>query len=248
MLSAVIIDDEYKGRLALKQKILDYCKDIMIIGEAADGKEGLELINEKKPDIVFLDIEMPLVNGFEMLQNLKERNFHLIFTTAYNHYAIKAIKYSAFDYLLKPIDIEELKTTSQKLITTAKSNIDLQIELLQGNFQDKNRPLKKLAIPTIDGICFYDLKDLIYLEADSNYTNLYFVENKKIVASKTLKEFQDLLPDDHFYRPHNSYIINLSYVSKYIKGDGGQIQLLNGSLVDVSRKHKDEFLKLINKR
>ncbi|MBK8388969.1 MAG: response regulator [Saprospiraceae bacterium] len=142
MLSAVIIDDEYKGRLALKQKILDYCKDIMIIGEAADGKEGLELINEKKPDIVFLDIEMPLVNGFEMLQNLKERNFHLIFTTAYNHYAIKAIKYSAFDYLLKPIDIEELKATAQKLMATTKSNIDLQIELLQGNFQDKNRPLK----------------------------------------------------------------------------------------------------------
>lgn len=248
MLSALIIDDEYKGRLALKQKILDYCKDIMIIGEAADGKEGLELINEKKPDIVFLDIEMPLVNGFEMLQNLKERNFHLIFTTAYNHYAIKAIKYSAFDYLLKPIDIEELKATAKKLMATTKSNIDLQIELLQGNFQDNNRPLKKLAIPTIDGICFYDLKDLIYLEADSNYTNLYFIENKKIVASKTLKEFQDLLPEEYFYRPHNSYIINLSYVSKYIKGDGGQIQLLNGSLVDVSRKHKDEFLKLINKR
>ncbi len=247
MIKAIIIDDENKGRMALRQKIADYCPEVSIVAEASDGIEGKEVIERLKPNLVFLDIEMPRVNGFELLNQLKEKNFHLIFTTAYDHYAIKAIKYAAFDYLLKPIDIEELKASIEKIKLTKVANVGNQVELLQQNIKNPKAALNKLAIPTLDGLCFYAISDLVYLEASSNYTNLFFVGGKKVVASKTLKDFEELLPEDTFFRPHHSYIINLNFISKYIKGDGGQIELTNGAIVDVSRRKKEEFLKVISK-
>lgn len=247
MITAIIIDDENKGRLALRQKIADYCPDVAIIAEASNGQEGIEMIEMHKPQLVFLDIEMPRVNGFEMLNQLKDKNFHLIFTTAYDHYAIKAIKYSAFDYLLKPIDIEELKQAIDKIRNTRANQLKNQVELLEHNIKNPKIALNKLAIPTLDGLCFYNLSDLVHLEASSNYTNLFFLDGKKVLASKTLKDFEELLPEDTFFRPHHSHIINLKYISKYIKGDGGQLELTNGSIVDVSRRKKEEFLKVIAK-
>lgn len=247
MITAVIIDDENKGRLALRQKIADYCSNVEIVAEANNGQEGIEIIEKYKPQLIFLDIEMPRVNGFEMLNQLKDKNFHLIFTTAYDHYAIKAIKYSAFDYLLKPIDIDELKHAVEKIETTKSEDIRGQVELLQQNIKNPTVALNKLAIPTLDGLCFYNLSDLVHLEASSNYTNLFFLDGKKVLASKTLKDFEELLPEDTFFRPHHSHIINLNFISKYIKGDGGQIQLTNGSVVDVSRRKKEEFLKVISR-
>jgi two-component system LytT family response regulator len=190
---------------------------------------------------------MPKLNGFDMLNQIKDKNFHLIFTTAYDHYAIKAIKYAAFDYLLKPIDIEELKSSIEKIKQSKSDVIRNQVELLQDNIKNPKVALNKLAIPTLDGLCFYNISDLIHLEASSNYTNLHFIDGKKIIASKTLKDFEELLPDDTFFRPHHSHIINLKYISKYIKGDGGQIEMTNGMVVDVSRRKKDEFLKLIGR-
>lgn len=247
MITAVIIDDENKGRLALRQKIADYCSNVEIVAEASNGEEGIDIIEKHKPQLIFLDIEMPRVNGFEMLNQLKDKNFHLIFTTAYDHYAIKAIKYSAFDYLLKPIDIDELKHAVEKIVTTKAEDIRGQVELLQQNIKNPAVALNKLAIPTLDGLCFYNLSDLVHLEASSNYTNLFFLDGKKVLASKTLKDFEELLPTDTFFRPHHSHIINLKFISKYIKGDGGQIELSNGSVVDVSRRKKEEFLKVISR-
>jgi two-component system, LytTR family, response regulator len=244
---AVIIDDENKGRLALRQKIKDYCPDVEIIAEAENGEEGIQVIEEHKPQLVFLDIEMPKLNGFDMLNNLKDKNFHLIFTTAYDHYAIKAIKYSAFDYLLKPIDIEELKLCIEKIKTSKASIIKDQVDLLQNNMKNTKLIFNKIAIPTLEGLCFYNIDELVTLEANSNYTNLFFIDGKKVLASKTLKDFEELLPNDTFFRPHHSHIINLKYMSKYIKGDGGQIELANGMMIDVSRRKKDEFLKLMGR-
>ncbi|WP_221887927.1 LytR/AlgR family response regulator transcription factor [Chitinophaga polysaccharea] len=183
MLTAIIIDDEKKGRVALREKLHDYCPEIELLGEAADGAEGLHLIQEQKPDIVFLDIEMPIMNGFEMLHQLPQKDFHLIFTTAYNQYAIKAIRYAAFDYLLKPVDIEELKSAIQR------------------------------------------------------------VREQSLLASRTMKDFEELLPADIFFRTHHSYIINLRYIKRYIRGEGGQIELENGAYVTVARRKKDELLK-----
>lgn len=245
MITAIIIDDEAKGRLALREKLSAYCPQVQLLAEASNGQEALSLIEHHKPALIFLDIEMPLMNGFEMLNALPEKNFHVIFTTAYNQYAIKAIKYAAFDYLLKPIDIDELKSTLSKLESMENYQTKKQIELLKQNMLHPKKQFNKLAIPTLEGLLFYDINDIIHLEANSNYTNIYFSNKTKIIASKTLKEFEELLPDDIFFRTHHSHLINLNFIKRYIKGDGGQIELQNGRYVDVSRRKKEEFLKAI---
>ena len=245
MITAIIIDDEAKGRLALREKLSDYCPQIKLLAEAANGQEALLLIQHHKPQLIFLDIEMPWMNGFEMLNELTEKNFHIIFTTAYDQYAIKAIKYAAFDYLLKPIDIEELKTAIEKIGAKDDNQTKMQVELLQQNMLHPKKQLNKLAIPTLEGLLFFDINDIIHLEANSNYTNLYLADKTKITASKTLKEFEEMLPPAIFFRTHHSHLINLNYIKRYIKGDGGQIELQNGTYVDVSRRKKEEFLKAI---
>jgi len=243
MLKAIIIDDELKGRIALKQKLQDYCPEVQLSGEAANGEEGLLLIEKNHPEIVFLDIEMPLMNGFEMLQQLKNKDFHLIFTTAYDQYAIKAIKYAAFDYLLKPVDIEELRSTIKRIQQhSSHPNTQQKLEALKENVHPKYN-FSKLAIPTLEGLLFFNINDIIQLEAQSNYTAIYFVNHPKLIASRTLKEFEDILPQEIFFRTHHSHIINLNYIKRYIKGDGGQIELQNGNYVDVARRKKEDFLK-----
>ncbi len=245
MITAMIIDDEAKGRLALREKILAYCPLVQVQAEASNGHEALLLIQQHKPQLIFLDIEMPRMNGFEMLNELSEKNFHIIFTTAYDQYAIKAIKYAAFDYLLKPIDIEELKAAVSKIDAAESNQTKNQVELLQQNLQHPKKQLNKLAIATLDGLQFYDINDIVHLEANSNYTIIYFTNKTKVTASRTLKEFEELLPADIFFRTHHSYLINLNYIKRYIKGDGGQIEMQNGTYVDVSRRKKEEFLKAI---
>ncbi|MBL7701946.1 MAG: response regulator transcription factor [Ferruginibacter sp.] len=245
MITAIIIDDEAKGRLALREKLAAYCKQVNVLAEASNGQEALLLIQHHKPQLIFLDIEMPKMNGFEMLSALSEKKFHIIFTTAYDQYAIKAIKYAAFDYLLKPIDIEELKTAVEKIEQKQNHQTQTQAELLQQNLQHPKKQLNKLAIPTLDGLLFFDINDIIHLEANSNYTFIHFLNKPKITASKTLKEFEEILPPGIFFRTHHSHLINLNYIKRYIKGDGGQIELQNGNYVDVSRRKKEEFLKAI---
>lgn len=244
MIKAIIIDDERKGRIALKQKLADYCADVLVIGEAENGEQGIEIIKKLQPQIVFLDIEMPRMNGFEMLHKIPQKNFHLIFTTAYDQYAIKAIKYAAFDYLLKPIDIEELKTAIAKINAHTPEETERKLETLQQNLYTKNI-FNKIAVHTLQGLLFFNISDIIHLEAQSNYTILYFLNHPKLTASRTLKEFEDLLPNDIFFRPHHSHLINLNFIKKYIKGDGGQIEMQNGDYIDVSRRKKEEFLKAI---
>jgi len=245
MINAIIIDDEAKGRLALREKLSAYCPEVNVIAEAANGQEALLLIQHHKPQLIFLDIEMPRMTGFEMLNELAEKNFHIIFTTAYDQYAIKAIKYAAFDYLLKPIDIEELKNAVNKLSAEKNTETVKQVELLNQNMQHPKKQFHKLAIPSLDGLMFYEINDIIHLEANSNYTSIYLTNKTKIIASKTLKEFEEILPEDVFFRTHHSHIINLGFIKRYIKGDGGQIELQNGTYVDVSRRKKDDFLKAI---
>ena len=247
IMKAIIIDDELNGRIALRQKLRDYCPDIEVVGEADSGKTGIERIQELKPDLVFLDIEMPDMDGFEMLIRIPEKKFHLVFTTAYDHYAIKAIKYAAFDYLLKPVDIDELKSTIERLAllpVTALAN--KKLETLEQNLLSKPF-LNKIAIPTTEGLLFFDLQNIIHLEAESNYTNIYFDQHPKLMASRTLKDFEEILPTDTFFRLHNSHIINLHFIKRYIRGDGGQVEMKNGNFVLVSRRKKDEFLKLIGR-
>ncbi|MFT4016743.1 MAG: LytTR family DNA-binding domain-containing protein [Agriterribacter sp.] len=245
MIKTIIVDDEPKGRLALQEKIKAHCPTVEIVGQAGNGLEAITLIDNLKPELLFLDIEMPQMNGFEMLRKLKEKNFFIIFTTAYDQYAIQAIKYAAFDYLLKPIDIEELKTAVNKIKTTSENQFIAQLKLLQENLALPVKKLHKLAIPSLESILFLEIHHIIHLEANSNYTNIYMADKTKIIASKTLKEFSELLPADIFFRTHHSHIINLNFIKRYIKGDGGQIELTDGSYIEVSRKNKEAFMQRI---
>lgn len=246
-MNAIIIDDELNGRIALKQKLKDYCTSVIVVEEAENGRKGIELIMKYQPQLVFLDIEMPEMDGFEMLLQIPDKKFHLVFTTAYDHYAIKAIKYAAFDYLLKPIDIDELKMTVERLITQPNPSLDnKKIETLEQNLL--TRPfLNKIVIPTQDGLLFFDIGHIVHLEAQSNYTVIYFDDHSKQMASRTLKEFEDILPTDIFFRPHNSHIINMNFIKRYLRGDGGQVEMVNGNYILVSRRKKEEFLKLIGR-
>lgn len=245
MLTAIIIDDETKGRIALKQKLQQYCPEVQLTGEAANGEEGLLLIEKHQPAIVFLDIEMPRMNGFEMLYRIKNKNFHIIFTTAYDQYAIKAIRYAAFDYLLKPIDIEELRAVIERIQKQSTQIHTVQkLQIMETNLNSKT-VLNKIAIPTQEGLLFFNISDITHLQAQSNYTTIYFSNHSPLIASRTLKEFEELLPYPLFFRTHHSYIINLNFIKRYIKGDGGQIEMQNGQFIDVSRRKKEEFLNAI---
>ena len=246
MLTAIIIDDEANSRNALRQKLFNHCPNVVIIAECENGEEGIKSIEEKKPDIVFLDVEMPRMNGFTMLQQLKNKNFEVIFITAYDHYAIKAIKFSALDYLLKPVEVADLKMAvekaTQKRILHAGNN---RVELLLQNLLDEKKEHQRLAISSMEGLQFVPTDDIIYLEANSNYTSFFLTGNRKITATKTLKDFEELLPATIFIRIHHSYLINKNGVEKYIRGDGGQVLMKNGVLLDVARRKKEEFMRAV---
>lgn len=245
-LKAIIIDDESSSRNALRQKLSQHCGDINIINECENGEMGIAAIEELKPDIVFLDVEMPRMNGFVMLQNLKNRDFEIIFTTAYDHYAIKAIRFSALDYLVKPIEVSELRSAVERAKEKRLKNLpDKRIENLLFNIAEEKEIQSRIAIPSLEGLLFINVSDILYLEAESNYTYIFLKNGKKITVSKTLKDFEELLPSSIFIRIHHSYIINKKCIQKYIRGEGGQVVMENGKILDVSRRKKEEFMKLI---
>jgi two-component system, LytTR family, response regulator len=241
MLRAILIDDDQSNLSALSEKLLKHCPQVEVIGRFDNGEDGIKAIESEKPDVVFLDIEMPVMNGFVMLQQLNYRNFELIFVTAYDHYAIKAIRYSALDYLVKPVEIDDLKAAITKAESHLHSrNSQLQMELLLEHLNNKQP--KRITIPASDGLRFINIEDIIYLEASNNYTNIYLSTNQKLLVSRTLKDFEDILPSDTFLRIHHSTIINKYYVEKYIRGEGGQVVMRHGKVLDVSKRKKSDFL------
>lgn len=247
MIRAIIIDDESSSRNALRQKLMNHCAEVNIIAECENGEQGIKSIEENKPDIIFLDVEMPRMNGFTMLQQLNEHDFEIIFITAYDHYAIKAIRFSALDYLVKPVEVSDLRIAVAKAAAKRKKRSGNQsLETLLHNLTKNKKEQHRIAIPSMEGLQFVEITDIVYLEAQSNYTIFWLTENKKITVSKTLKDFEELLPQNIFFRIHHSYIININHIDRYIKGDGGQVLMKNGVLLDVARRKKEEFMKAIS--
>ena len=243
MLKTILIDDDESNLSALSEK-LKHCPQVEIVARCESAEKGIEAIESLRPDLVFLDIEMPVMNGFVMLQQLEYKNFELIFVTAYDHYAIKAIRYSALDYLVKPVDIEELKQAVEKAAHNRTNRTSSQqVALLLEHFQKKQ--LRRITVPTGDGLQFINLEDIIYLEASNNYTTIFLVNDRKFLVSRTLKDFEELLPQERFLRIHHSTIIHTFYVEKYIRGEGGQVMMRNGTMLDVSKRKKTEFLQAI---
>src|SRR5436190_1171499 len=243
MINAVIIDDEPKNVRVLKNMLNEFCPEVSLLGEANDSNEGKELIQRKKPELVFLDIEMPYGNGFDLLNALMPIDFEVIFVTAFDKYMLQALKYSALDYLLKPVNIAELKAAVKHAETRIKKNsINQQLTVLLENFKKHEPGLKKIAIPTADGFDFILIEDIVRCEAQGPYTRIFTKDSKKILVSKPLKEYESLLPDNIFLRIHNSHLVNLNFIKKYNRGRGGYIEMDDGTTLEVATRRKDEFL------
>jgi len=216
MINAIIIDDEEIALKSLCGKINTHCREIKILKLFTKPEEALKEMEELNPDLVFLDIEMPQMNGFELLQQLPEINFELIFTTSYDQYAIKAIRFSALDYLLKPIDREELQKAVQKVSQRLAHPVSQQIEILLKKIHQPATAINKIALPTMEGLQMVPLDSIISCASDGNYTIFFLKNNKKVIASRILKEIEEMLEDYTFTRVHNSYIVNINEIEKYI--------------------------------
>ena len=238
---AIIIDDEIAAIENLQILLGKFCKEIEVVGTSSSANQAFEIINNENPELVFLDIEMPHVNGFELLSKFKNPSFFVIFTTAYNRYAIQAIKFSALDYLLKPIDIDELILAVSK--AKEKSKLDLnRVNVLLDNIDSKST--KRLALPNDGGYSVVKVENIIRCEASDNYTTFHIKDKKPILVSRTLKEFENLLSEKQFFRVHQSHLININKVEKYYKNDGAYVVMEDGSTVTISRRKKDEFERL----
>lgn len=244
MIKAVIIDDEERARNTLFSFITDFCEGIEIVASSSNVPDGVLAINKHKPDLVFLDIEMPEYSGFDLINFFREIDFEIIFVTAYSEYAIKAFDVSAIDYLLKPLDIDQLKNAIEKVKTKKlKTNMPQRLELLKESY--KNEEFRRIALPMNDGLLFIEVADIILIEAEGAYSNLFLKNGSKILVSKRLKFFEELLQNRNFiYRPHRSFLVNLNYIKKYIKGDGAII-MDNTFTVAISRDKKSEFETLL---
>lgn len=248
MLKAIIIDDEQGSRETLEHLIKDFCKDVEIVAMADGVESGISCIKQFQPDVVFLDIEMNSATGFDLLRKFDDIFFDVIFTTAYSNYAIKAFKFSAVDFLLKPIDIDDLRNAVDKVRNRKqKENHNSRFELMMHNIKQADPEKQRLAISTMEGLVFINAVDIIRLEADGAYTGIFQKNGQKMITSKDLKLFEEILDKNQFVRVHNSHIINLSEVQKYVKGEGGYVVLSDGSHVDISKRRKEHFLSKINK-
>lgn len=242
MLRSIIIDDEPQNAAVLKSDISMHCPLVEIISVCHSAKEGIMSIKKEKPDLVFLDIEMPWMNGFEMLEMLDEIHFSIIFTTAHDQFAAKAFRISAVDYLLKPIDATDLKEAVKKV----QQKIELQhgnanIENLLRNIRQPSSQ-QKIALPNRDGYEFVEVAHIVYCQAEGAYTKVFLNNKKYILVSKTLGDIEELLPHDLFQRTHHSIVVNLSFVTHFVKGDGGYVKMQTGEELPVSKSKKETFL------
>ncbi len=246
MITAVIIDDEDDGRDAIELAVKKYCPEVTITGTYGTPELGVKAIRQLKPSLVFLDVQMPQMSGFDVLQQLSPITFEVIFVSAYDRYAIKAIKFSALDYLLKPVDVDDLIQAISKVKERLyNKNNFFQYQSVLNNVQSKGGKIEKLAVPSLNGIDFFETADIIYCKADGSYTTLFLKNKQSCVVSKNLKDFENLLAESGFCRVHHSFLINLRHVQKYIKGEGGYVLLTEGHHVDISRRKKDEFIALL---
>lgn len=240
MITALIIDDEPTSAEALRLKIMKASEEIEILKIFNSTKEALREFNDLLPEAVFLDIEMPEVDGFQFLEHFPNRTFEVIITTAHDEYAIKAVRQSAIDFLLKPVSISELKDAIERLKTKLKAKTKEKTSVTKLNAQ-----FDKIPIPSMRGLQFIKVTDILYLSSDGNYTTIYLNDKQKIVSSKNLGDYEALLDNLHFFRIHHSTIINLSHIREYLKGEGGSVILTDGSELDVSKRKKREFLEVI---
>lgn len=239
----VIVEDEPDNRQNLRLLIENYCPQLEIAAEAGSVAEGLKVIRNIRPDLIFLDVELGDGTGFDLLASLQGMEFHVIFVTAYSHYAIKAIKFNAVDYIMKPIDILELCQAVDKASrrSEAKENLTKIRNMIQ-NLSTTDSGSKRIPLASVDALKLVEVRNIVRLEGENNYTRFYFKGEPPLLVSKTIKEYEGLLQDADFFRVHQSHLVNMAFVSSYIKGEGGYLELHDGTQVPVSRHRKAELL------
>ncbi len=250
MIKAIIIDDEQHCIDRLSSLLNENHKDaINLLGSFKNIEDGLMAINKLQPQLVFLDVQIHDKTGFDLLKQLSKIDFDIIFTTAYEKYAVQAIKFSAIDYLLKPVTAEDLdqaiKKSANKIITNDTSG---KLDTLFHNLKNIQGQSKKICVPVVTGLVFLDIGDIIRCESEVNYTIIFLKDKQKLVVAKTLKEFEEMLSEYNFFRVHNSHLINLAYIKSYNKGKGGFVTLSDATSVEVSTRRKDDFLKAIERQ
>ena len=245
VLKAILIDDELNSLKNLRQKLEEFCKPVQVVAMAQKPDEALFLIRHHKPDVLFLDIEMPKMSGFGILEELGDYEAEIIFITAYNQYAIDAIRISAFDYLVKPVAIDDLQKAVNRLVLSRASKTRERLHVLKDGLGEPRSQENKIAVPTNDGLEFLSISDIIRIESVSYYSKLFLVNGQVTLVTRLLKDFEELLAPYRFFRVHNSHLVNLRYIRKFSRSEGGQVVMENGDVVDVSRRRREEFLKYL---
>jgi two-component system LytT family response regulator len=243
MIKAIVVDDEPYAGQALVTLLQRHCPEVVLVAVCNTAAEAMQMIREQQPSLVFLDIEMPHMNGFELLEALSPVSFQVIFTTSYDQYAIRAIRFSALDYLLKPVDATELKQAVAKASVKPDASLAKQLDILFAKMNPARGGVKRIALPTQEGLQMIPVDSIIYCSASSNYTSFILKDKQKLLVSRTLKEIEEMLEEYSFLRVHHSCLVNLDEVKKYIRGEGGSLLMSDGSEVDVSRSRKDNLLK-----
>lgn len=248
MIRAILIDDESNSLEMMEWLLKTYCPQVQVEAMCNSAAKGIDAINKFRPDVIFLDIEMPHMNGFDMLEEFDKLSFDVVFCTAYDQFAIRAFKYSALNYLLKPVDPEDLKETIRRIEEKKMAPSREQLELLLENIRKPSKPTaQRIALTTGDGMIFVPTKDILYCNAESNYTNVVLTGGRKILVSKVLKEIDEALAGPDFFRIHNSYLVNLNHITKFVRGDGGYVVMQDGASVSISRSKRQEFMELFEK-
>lgn len=249
MHTAIIVEDELHSRDFLTSIVRDFCPELRIVATAANVEEGIAAIRTHSPEIVFLDIEMQTGTGFDLLEQFPEPGFDVVFTTAYDHYAIKAIKFSAIDYLLKPIAIEELQRAVRKILDKQQKTLDQRsLQQLLQHLQSPQNGAQSITLATSEGLEFVPLREIVKIEASGPYSIFFLKSNKKIMVSKNLKEYEHMLYDYGFFRLQNSFIINIHEVRRLVKTDGGYVVMEDDSKIGISPKKKAELMAYLGQR
>ncbi|MCB9284060.1 MAG: response regulator transcription factor [Lewinellaceae bacterium] len=243
MIKAVLVEDEIKGMNNLKNQLAKYCEEIEVIGEATNIQEAQDLFDdpEFQPDVAFLDINLTDGLVFTLLNELRPVDFDIIFVTAFNEFAIKACEYSSIGYIMKPIDPEALQAAVKRIRPRRDSRIENRLDVFNHVYNNPNA-FEKMSISALDGIYFVNLRDIVRFEAEDNYTHIFLQSGEKITASKTIKAYEEMLAGLNFYRVHKRHVINLNYMRKFVKGDGGYLVMDDGKKIDVSRRRRPSFM------
>ncbi|HEY9114404.1 MAG TPA: LytTR family DNA-binding domain-containing protein [Bacteroidales bacterium] len=247
MLQTIIIDDELHIQQSLESMLKKYCPSVNVVAKANSVKSGLAAIQNHHPDLVLLDIRMDDGTGFDLLKKLDHIDFKIIFVTAYDQYAVKAFKYSALNYLLKPVDPEDLSDAIRKAETVIMQDMISQLGVLEEQLHSENRQFRKIILKTQESIHIVYLNEICYFESDGNYTTVFQTNGLKIILTKPIREFDDILKNQGFFRVHKSFLVNLSAISRFDKGDGGFLVMNSGDRVPVASRKKDELLEIFNR-